>query len=46
MRLKPKLFSAIFLSTLILILGLSAVIYITLEETISEMVDQESRSVA
>lgn len=46
MRLKPKLFSAIFLSTLILILGLSTVIYLTVEETITEMVDQESRTVA
>jgi methyl-accepting chemotaxis protein len=46
MRLKPKLFSAVFLSTLILILGLSGVIYITVERTITDMVDQESRTIA
>lgn len=46
MRLKPKLFSAVFLSTLVLVLALSVVIYVTVSNTITEMVDQESTTIA
>ncbi|MFP4301223.1 MAG: methyl-accepting chemotaxis protein [Spirochaetaceae bacterium] len=46
MRLRPKLFSAVFLSTLLLVLVLSGVIYVTVSDTITEMVDQESRTIA
>lgn len=46
MRLRPKLFSAVFLSTLVLILALSGVIYVTVSNTMTEMVEQESMSIA
>lgn len=46
MKLRPKLFLSIFLSTMVLVAALAIVIYIQVSRTITSMVEEESRSVA
>lgn len=46
MKLRPKLFLSIFLSTMVLVTALAIVIYTQVSRTITEMVEEESQSVA